>query len=241
MCSMSTSEALGTEGEAPAPRFIADPTQAYDPILASRQNYPPENWEIKWDQVPDVKLIEGVNWNKIDDPVDLQIWNRANANIWWPEKLALSNDLSSWRTLHAHEKLITTRIFTGLTVLDTIQARVGAKRMVLDARTEHECAVWDQFGYMEQVHARSYSSVFATLNTSKEIAEAYRWSRENFFLKKKAKIITAAYNSGDPLKIKLASVFLEGFLFYSGFFLPMYWTTQKKLLNVGDMIKLIIR
>jgi iron(III) transport system substrate-binding protein len=49
------------------------------------------------------------------------------------------------------------------------------------------------------------------------------------------------YRSGDPLKKKVASVFLESFLFYSGFYLPMYWSSRAKLTNTADMIRLIIR
>lgn len=202
---------------------------------------PAETWDINWEAVGDIELTPAVNWNDLPEPMDLAIWNRANTNIWWPEKIPLRRDIPSWHTLLPPEKDKTKKVFAGLTLLDSIQARVGAKRLVLDARTEHECAVIDQFGYMEEVHARSYSSIFSTLCSSAEIKEVYRWTRENFFLKKKARIITAVYNSGDPLKIKIASVLLESFLFYSGFFLPMYWTTQKKLMNTGDLIKLIIR
>ncbi len=44
-----------------------------------------------------------------------------------------------------------------------------------------------------------------------------------------------------PLKKKVASVFLESFLFYSGFYLPMYWSSRAKLTNTADLIRLIIR
>lgn len=49
------------------------------------------------------------------------------------------------------------------------------------------------------------------------------------------------YDSGDPLKKKIASVFLESFLFYSGFYLPMFWSSRAKLTNTADLIRLIIR
>jgi ribonucleoside-diphosphate reductase beta chain len=34
------------------------------------------------------------------------------------------------------------------------------------------------------------------------------------------------YQADEPLKKKIASVFLESFLFYSGFWLPMYWSSR---------------
>jgi ribonucleoside-diphosphate reductase beta chain len=49
------------------------------------------------------------------------------------------------------------------------------------------------------------------------------------------------YRADEPLKKKIASVFLESFLFYSGFWLPMYWSSRGKLTNTADLIRLIIR
>ena len=34
---------------------------------------------------------------------------------------------------------------------------------------------------------------------------------------------------------------LESFLFYSGFYAPMYWSSHAKLTNTADLIRLIIR
>src|SRR5699024_11447798 len=45
----------------------------------------------------------------------------------------------------------------------------------------------------------------------------------------------------DPLKRKVASTLLESFLFYPGFYLPMYWSAHAKLTNTADLIRLIIR
>ncbi|CQA11355.1 Probable ribonucleoside-diphosphate reductase beta subunit [Mycobacteroides abscessus] len=49
------------------------------------------------------------------------------------------------------------------------------------------------------------------------------------------------YRGDEPLKRKVASTLLESFLFYSGFYLPMYWSSRAKLTNTADMIRLIIR
>jgi ribonucleoside-diphosphate reductase beta chain len=94
---------------------------------------------------------------------------------------------------------------------------------------------------MESVHAKSYSSVFSTLCSTKDIEDAFRWSEENSFLQKKAEIVLSYYKGDDPLKRKIASTFLESFLFYSGFYLPMYWSSRAKLTNTADLIRLIIR
>lgn len=186
-------------------------------------------------------ITRPINWNKIEDPVDLDVWNRLTQNFWLPEKIALSNDIQSWSTLKPEEQLLTMRVFTGLTMLDTIQGTVGAMSLMPDARTPHEEAVITNIAFMESVHAKSYSSVFSTLCSSQDIEEAFRWSEENPYLQRKAEIVLSYYRGDDPLKRKVASTLLESFLFYSGFYLPMYWSSRAKLTNTADLIRLIIR
>ncbi len=182
-----------------------------------------------------------INWNRIEDEKDLEVWNRLTGNFWLPEKVPLSNDIPSWGTLKPEEQQLTIRVFTGLTLLDTIQSSVGAVTLMKDAVTPHEEAVYCNIAFMEAVHARSYSSIFSTLCTTPDVDEAYRWSEENSFLQEKSALILSEYRSENPLKKKVASVFLESFLFYSGFYLPMYWSSRAKLTNTADLIRLIIR
>ncbi|HRM74695.1 MAG TPA: class 1b ribonucleoside-diphosphate reductase subunit beta [Paracoccus sp. (in: a-proteobacteria)] len=186
--------------------------------------------------------LRAINWNRLQDDKDLEVWNRLTVNFWLPEKVPLSNDVQSWATLRPEERELTIRVFTGLTLLDTVQNTVGAPSMMPDAQTPHEEAVLSNISFMEAVHARSYSSIFSTLCLTKEVDEAFRWSEENPHLQAKARLILEEYKAGsDPLKRKIASVFLESFLFYSGFYLPMYWSSRAKLTNTADLIRLIIR
>ncbi|ETX15925.1 ribonucleotide-diphosphate reductase subunit beta [Roseivivax halodurans JCM 10272] len=183
-----------------------------------------------------------INWNRIEDDKDLEIWNRLTANFWLPEKVPLSNDLQSWSRLTDEERTLTIRVFTGLTLLDTIQNAVGAPALMPDAATPHEESVLTNIAFMEAVHARSYSSVFSTLCTTAEVDEAFRWSAENDHLQAKARLILDEYDAtASPLRRKVASVFLESFLFYSGFYLPMHFSSRGRLTNTADLIRLIIR
>jgi len=102
------------------------------------------------------KITRPVNWNKIEDPIDLEVWNRLTSNFWLPEKVPLSNDIPSWATLRPEEQSLTMRVFTGLTLLDTIQGTVGALTLIPDALTMHEEAVYTNISFMESVHAKSY-------------------------------------------------------------------------------------
>ena len=190
------------------------------------------------------KLIDratAINWNRVVDEKDAEVWDRLTGNFWLPEKVPVSNDIPSWGTLTEHEKQLTMRVFTGLTLLDTIQGTVGAVSLIPDAITPHEEAVYTNIAFMESVHAKSYSSIFSTLCSTREIDDAFRWSEENEHLQAKANIVMGYYSGDDPLKRKVASTLLESFLFYSGFYLPMYWSSRAKLTNTADMIRLIIR
>ncbi|MWV49170.1 class 1b ribonucleoside-diphosphate reductase subunit beta [Rathayibacter sp. VKM Ac-2803] len=195
---------------------------------------PPEKLKL-------VSHVNAINWNRIQDDKDVEVWNRLTSNFWLPEKVPLSNDIQSWNTLTHDEQQLTMRVFTGLTLLDTIQGTVGAVSLIPDALTPHEEAVYTNIAFMESVHAKSYSSVFSTLSNTQDIDEAFRWSVENPNLQKKASIVMDYYQGDDPLKRKVASTLLESFLFYSGFYLPMYWSSRAKLTNTADLIRLIIR
>lgn len=184
---------------------------------------------------------EAINWNRIEDSVDIDVWNKLIKNFWVSEKVPLSNDVQSWATLTKEEQLATMRVFTGLTLLDTIQGTVGAISLIKDAVTPHEEAVYTNIAFMESVHAKSYSSIFSTLCSTKEIDDAFRWSRENKQLQAKADLVLSRYGGDDPHKKKIASTLLESFLFYSGFYLPLYWSSRTKLTNTADLIRLIIR
>ncbi|GCE37529.1 Ribonucleotide reductase of class Ib (aerobic), beta subunit [Rhodococcus wratislaviensis] len=191
-----------------------------------------------------IKLIDrvsAINWNRVQDEKDAEVWDRLVGNFWLPEKVPVSNDIPSWGTLTAQEKQLTMRVFTGLTLLDTIQGTVGAVSLIPDAITPHEEAVYTNIAFMESVHAKSYSSIFSTLCSTRDIDDAFRWSEENPNLQRKAEIVMDYYQGDEPLKRKVASTLLESFLFYSGFYLPMYWSSRAKLTNTADLIRLIIR
>ena len=185
--------------------------------------------------------LEGINWNNMQDPIDGEIWDRLTANFWLPEKIPVSNDVTSWRNMTAAEQDATLKVFTGLTVLDTMQGTVGAMVLIPHAQTPQEEAVYTNQAFMESIHAKSYSNIFMTLASTPEIDEAFRWSRENEHMQYKARRILAEYATGDHERMMIASVMLESFLFYSGFYLPLRMASMGKITNSADIIRLIIR
>lgn len=196
-------------------------------------------------------MVTAVNWNQIEDPIDLDVWNRMTSNFWLPEKIALSNDQQSWSKLTDAEKEAVKKTFAGLTLLDTIQGTVGAPTFLgMPDLTPHEEANYTFIGAMESIHAKSYSSIFSTLCSTEEINEVFRWAAEDERLQHKAELTLEHYhrenktegrdwiNEGSAL---VASVFLESFLFYSGFYVPFKLASTGKLTNTADIIRLILR
>ena len=146
--------------------------------------------------------VSAINWNKIEDDKDLEVWNRLTSNFWLPEKVPLSNDIPARQTLNAAEQQLTIRVFTGLTLLDTIQNVAGAPALMTDSLTPHEEAVLSNISFMEAVHARSYSSIFSPFARPKMWMLPTPEGEENTPLQRKAQIVLAHYASDEPLKKK---------------------------------------
>ncbi|WP_255639667.1 class 1b ribonucleoside-diphosphate reductase subunit beta [Aquibacillus saliphilus] len=188
-----------------------------------------------------MEQYNAINWNEIEDMVDKATYEKLTSQFWLSTRMPVSKDLSDWRSLPSIEKRLVERVFGGLTLLDTLQSRDGVQALRKNVRTELELDVLNNIQFMESEHARSYSSIFSTLNTPREITEIFQWTNSNELLQKKAKIINDIYKDGNHLEQKVASVFLESFLFYSGFYTPLYYLGKSQLINVAEVIKMILR
>ncbi|MCW0952640.1 class 1b ribonucleoside-diphosphate reductase subunit beta [Weissella ceti] len=184
---------------------------------------------------------KAINWNQVEDAIDKATWEKLTEQFWLDTRIPLSNDLDDWRQMTSMEHNLVGKVFGGLTLLDTLQSQDGMTSLKEDSRTQHEEAVLNNIEFMESVHAKSYSSIFETLNTEREIDEIFEWVDENEYLQYKAQKINDIYHNGTPMQRKVASVFLETFLFYSGFYTPLYYLGHNKLNNVAEIIKLILR
>lgn len=90
-----------------------------------------------------------------------------------------------------------------------MQSQTGVEAIRADVRTPHEEAVLNNIQFMESVHAKSYSSIFSTLNTKSEIEDIFEWTNSNEYLQTKAKIINDIYENGTPLQKKLLPPILK--------------------------------
>lgn len=145
-------------------------------------------------------FYRAINWNELEDQIDKATWEKLTEQFWLDTRIPLSNDLADWRKMSAENKLVVEHVFGGLTLLDTLQSQDGMASLMHDIRTQHERAVLNNIQFMESVHAKSYSSIFSTLNTPKEIEEIFAWTHSNQFLQYKAKKIDQIYLEGSVLQ-----------------------------------------
>ncbi|MDR0898883.1 MAG: class 1b ribonucleoside-diphosphate reductase subunit beta [Lactobacillaceae bacterium] len=187
------------------------------------------------------QVFQAINWNEIEDQIDKATWEKLTEQFWLDTRIPLSNDLDDWRVMSETEKTLVGLVFGGLTLLDTLQSEEGMTSLKKSVRTQQETAVLNNIEFMESVHAKSYSSIFETLQTKQEIDNIFQWTRDDEFLQTKAEKILNVYLGDSEIKKKVASVFLETFLFYSGFYTPLWFLGNNKLVNVAEIIKLILR
>lgn len=193
--------------------------------------------------------MRAVNWNKKEDDFSLMFWKQNIAQFWTEEEIAVSSDKNTWVQLSKEEQIAYKRVLGGLTLLDTKQGGEGMPLVLVHLENLQAKSVLAFMGAMEEVHAKSYSHIFTTLVTEEEIDEIFDWVDTHPLLEKKAGIITSYYRrllkpevtKKELYMAMVASVFLESYLFYSGFFYPLYLAGQGKLTASGEIINLIIR
>ena len=191
------------------------------------------------------KIHKAVNWNKEDDNFTQAFWEQNVKQFWLPEEISVSKDLKNWNELSERERTLYKRVLAGLTLLDTKQGNNGIPSMMSLTENFQRKAVLSFMGTMEEIHAKSYSSIFTTLLSNREIDELFDWIESEETLQRKAELILEQYeNTKDEKSLYLSmvtSVFLESFLFYSGFFYPLFLAGQGKMVASGEIISLILR
>ncbi len=188
---------------------------------------------------------KAINWNRISNDYTKTFWDQNVRQFWVDEEISLAEDKKVWATLSKQEQNAYEKVLAGLTLLDTEQGGKGMPLISQHVDDLHAKAVLTFMGMMEQMHAKSYSTIFSTLSSIDRIDELFDWVEENQSLQNKTKLIVDHYsNITDDKSLYIAmasSVLLETYLFYSGFFLPLWYAGQGKLIGSGEIINLIIR
>jgi len=212
-------------------------------------------------------LYEGANWNEPEDDYTQHFYEQNLSQFWRPEDISLQPDLNLWSSLPENIQHAYAKNLLVLTFLDTHQGDIGMPVVSrsLDDHFHQRKAVLNFMGAMENaVHAKSYSNIFMTYMSNQDIDDLFLWGEKHPNLQRIMQLIVGYYkeldrynyikqfHSEDPdynqtdfdvaqFKAMVASVYLETWLFYSGFYYPLFFYGQGKLMQAGEIINLILR
>lgn len=188
------------------------------------------------------------NWDK-DNSTAIIYWKQNIMQMWQADEFKPSRDIGAWKTLSPDEQTTYVEVLSGLTGLDTTQGLEGMPLISFHYPVKLWGSVFAFMAMMEQEHQKSYSHIFTSLldrKTSHYYLE--EWVTENKYLTKKNTLISSYYRkllkenptTKELLMAMIASVFLESFLFYSGFYYPLLLSGQGKMVASGEIIRKII-
>lgn len=202
-----------------------------------------------------------VNWNR-KETIFNALWKQNVAQMWTDTEFKVARDIPSWLKLTEDEQEAYNKVLAGLTGLDTLQGDGGMPLIQLDTDEPRKAAVFSFMGMMEHMHAKSYSTIFTTLISPQETDYLLdEFVHEQPQLLRKSDTITKAYAAILPQRLsvepipysertqeeliasynaRVASVFLESFLFYSGFYYPLFLKGQGKMVSAGEIIRKIL-
>ncbi|TDM14668.1 class 1b ribonucleoside-diphosphate reductase subunit beta [Macrococcus bovicus] len=192
--------------------------------------------------------MKAVNWNTQEDMTNM-FWRQNISQMWVETEFKVSKDIASWKELTEDEKYTFNHALAGLTGLDTQQADDGMPLIMMHTTDLRKKAVYSFMGMMENIHAKSYSHIFTTLLPSNETdellnewvpSEPHLTYKANRILEKYHKLWTKEASVYDQYMARVASVFLETFLFYSGFYYPLYLAGQGRMTTSGEIIRKIL-
>lgn len=211
--------------------------------------------------------FDAANWNAMEDAYTQYFYEQNLSQFWRPEDISLQPDLIVWESLPDNIKRAYSQNLLVLTYLDTYQGDIGMPVVSrsIDEKYHQRKAVLNFMAAMENaIHAKSYSNIFMTYLNNDEIVEIFNWGSNCKVLQHIINLIVSVYEDLDRMNYKkkykkeeidftelefkvaqwkgmVASVFLESCLFYSGFYYPLYYYGQGKLMQAGEIINLILR
>lgn len=207
----------------------------------------------------------GANWNENEDSYTQTFYEQNLSQFWRPEDISLQSDLNVWNVLPQDVKDAYAKNLQVLTFLDTYQGDIGMPVVSrsIDEELHQRKSVLNFMAAMENaVHAKSYSNIFMTYLNHDQIRDLYIWGEKNIHLQAILEAIVSHYRALDKMtyernygskklkeidfkitqfKAMVASVYLESCLFYSGFYYPLWFYGQGKLMQAGEIINLILR
>lgn len=190
------------------------------------------------------KPLTAINWN-VDEDMGNVFWDTGIAQFWTESEFHPSRDIKDWNKMTDKERDTYKKVLAGLTGLDTKQGGEGMNLISYHEPRGKFRGVYGFAGGMEFIHEKSYSYIFTSLISTKETDYLLNeWVEEQEHLAVKSSYISHYYDKlltknpslYDRYMAKVASAYLESFLFYSGFYYPLLLAGQGRMVQSGKII-----
>ena len=191
-----------------------------------------------------IQRFDVVKYPKFARSYDVQI-----SNLWRPQEIDMTPDLSSYESLNEVERFIFESNLRFQTAGDSLLSRSIdlLKRHVTNAELEYACNVW---GMVENLHSESYTHVLKGI--TKDPKPFFDSILDDPQLVKRMASIIEPFNElmgereDDCDKVKLFKAVLalqiaEGVLFYTSFACSFFFAKNGKMQANGKIISLIKR
>lgn len=165
--------------------------------------------------------------------------------MWVEAEFKVPKDIASWKTLADSKKSTFEKVLAGLAGLDTHQADDDAPLVILHTTDLRKRTVYSFIATIEQIHAKSYSRIFATLLSSNEtdclldtwvIEEPYLEYKSDGIAENCHKLWDKEASVYDQYIAHVSSMPLKTSLFYSGSYHPLYLVGQGEMTTSDEII-----
>ncbi|MDF7640140.1 ribonucleotide-diphosphate reductase subunit beta [Bifidobacterium sp. ESL0784] len=152
-----------------------------------------------------------MDWNLggADADADRDTFNTMTANLWTPEQVSLADDAEDIRGLSDNERVALSRIFAGLSALESLQTSSATSALSTDAERDGagtRQAVLTAIAFGESVHTKAYSALIAALESNINKAKginnsenndsaqsAFAWTQQNESMQEKLQLLENEY------------------------------------------------
>ncbi|GAB6886063.1 hypothetical protein B279_02400 [Streptococcus equinus ATCC 33317] len=184
---------------------------------------------------------KAINWNVIEDDLDNATWERATSLFWLDTRIPIANDFERWQKLSESEKEETIKCLAILANLATYQSIEASEVIRNSERSQQEIAIFNNIQFSEMVNTKAYNSILNTfINDTETVTKQFEWIDNDHLIEERLLPIDGIYYSNDPLKKRFIALCVEGILVYSQLAKLLELWSDKKFINLGEMVKMVI-
>lgn len=184
---------------------------------------------------------KAINWNVIEDDLDNATWERATSLFWLDTRIPIANDFERWQKLSESEKEETIKCLAILANLATYQSIEASEVIRNSERSQQEIAIFNNIQFSEMVNTKAYNSILNTfINDTETVTKQFEWIDNDHLIEERLLPIDGIYYSNAPLKKRFIALCVEGILVYSQLAKLLELWSDKKFINLGEMVKMVI-